>query len=146
MEKTTRDNLVRGRIGMTWFKQRQHCKNFAGKCGVCFKFKGIKARPPLGPSLLRVAISIRPFQHVSVDSLGHVSVTTHGASTEKVYPLSMVDIDKGATHFEIMASLEDKEARRMLTVRQGSMRKIKEEEMATELSAGFRHTKCLKRK
>ena len=50
LEKTTRANLVRGQIGMTWYRQRQHCKNFVGSCGVCLRFKGIKARPPLGPS------------------------------------------------------------------------------------------------
>ena len=89
--------------------QRQHCKNFVGKCGVCLKFKGIKARPPLGPSLVRVAISIKSFQHVLLDPLGHVRVKTHGSSTQKVYPLIMVDISNGETHFELMASLEAKE-------------------------------------
>ena len=33
LEKTTRANLVRGQTGITWYKQRQHCKNFVGSCG-----------------------------------------------------------------------------------------------------------------
>ena len=94
MEKTTKANLVRGEIGKTWFKQRQHCKNFVGNCGVCLRFKGIKAQPPLGPSLVRVANSIKLFQHVALDPLGHIRVMTHGSSRQKMYQLIMVDIDR----------------------------------------------------
>ena len=106
MEKATRANLIRGEIGMTWLKQRQNCKYFVDKCSVCLKFKGIKARPRLGPSLVRVAISLMPFQHVYVDPLGHIIVTTHRTNTQKVYPLIMMDIDNGARHFELMAIME----------------------------------------
>ena len=38
-----------------------------------------------------------------------LGVMTHGSSTQKMYPLIMVDIDNGATHFESMTSLEAKE-------------------------------------
>ena len=44
-----------------------------------------------------------------LDPLGHIRVMTHGSSTQKMYPLIMVDIDNGATHFELMTSLEAKE-------------------------------------
>ena len=47
-------------------------QEFVGNCGVCLRFKGIKARPPLGPSLVRVEISIKPFEHMSLDTLGHI--------------------------------------------------------------------------
>ena len=68
-----------------------------------------QSKTSFGAQLVRVAISIKPFQYVSLDPLGHIRVMTHGSSTQKMYPLIMVDIDNGATHFELMTSLEAKE-------------------------------------
>ena len=109
MEKATKANLLRGETGMTWLKQGQECKNYIRSCGVCQRYKGIKSRPPLGPSLVRVNISLRPFEHVSIDPLRHVRITTYGSNTQKVYPLIVVDIDNASTHFEIMTGMEAKD-------------------------------------
>ena len=109
LEKASRANLICGEVGLTWHRQRYDCKNFISTCGICLRYKKIKARPPLKPSLCCVNLSIRPFEHTSVDPLGHIRVTTCGVNSQKVYPLICVDIDNGATHFEIMQRMESKD-------------------------------------
>ena len=74
LEKTTTANLMCGPIGVTWKTEKKDTKDYIKSCGVCLKFKGIMCTPPLGKSLFRTRTCAHPFQHTSMDPVGHIRV------------------------------------------------------------------------
>jgi hypothetical protein len=63
-KKATNQNLVRGQVGVTWYKKQLHVKRYVMNCGVCNKFKNMRARPNLGNSLVRTRATLSPWQNV----------------------------------------------------------------------------------
>ena len=108
-KKTTLQNVLRGEVGITWYKKRTHINSYVLHCGVCNKFKSDKGTPPMRKMLVRVNPSMKPWTHVSIDPLGLVRVKKGAGGNTKINPLIICDVNGGITTFEIINSLEAKE-------------------------------------
>ena len=81
---------------------KQRCEAFFSGCGICLRFKKNYCRPPLGNTIYRVDIDLKPFKHVSIDPLGMIRVKGSGNQTQRVYPLIMCCLSSGGVHAELM--------------------------------------------
>ena len=93
LEKTTLANLVRGATGVTWKGEKKDIKAFIKTCGVCLRFKGMMCTPPLGKSLFRTKACVLPYQHTSLDPVGHIRVKGTLTQSKKVYPLILACLE-----------------------------------------------------
>ena len=82
--------------------------SYIKNCGVCLKFKGMMCTPPLGKSLFRTKTCAYPFQHTSMDPVGHIRVKGRLIQTQKVYPLILACLETGGLHVETMEEMEAK--------------------------------------
>ena len=109
-KKSTIHAISQGEKAVTWFKKKSDVSRYIDQCGTCNKFKtNVMCQPKMGPSFNRIAPTICPFTHVSIDPLGYVYVKVNASQRTKVYPLIVMDINNGAIIFEILKSLEAKE-------------------------------------
>ena len=109
LEKTTSANLAHGPFGVTWKTEKKDIISFVKTCGVCLKFKGFKCTPPLGKSLFRTKACVYPFQHTSMDPVGHIRVKGRLTQSKKVYPLILACLETGGLHVETMEGMEAKD-------------------------------------
>ena len=65
--------------------------------------------PPLGKSLFRTKACVLPYQHTSLDPVGHIRVKGNLTQSKKVYPLILACLETGGLHVEVMEGMEAKD-------------------------------------